>query len=72
MNYYIIKDDEGYLQEMLFKKLEDARKYALAAFHRDVYSSVMKFSIYHIDTREVSMYRCENVYRDTEEEEEAL
>lgn len=72
MNYYIIKDDEGYLQEMLFKKLEDARKHARAAFHRNAYSSVMKFSIYYIDTREVSMNRCENVYRDEEEEEEEV
>lgn len=72
MNYYIIKDDEGYLLEMLFKTLEAARKYARDMFLRDAYSTVMKISIYHIDTREVSMNRCENIYRDIVEEDEGI
>lgn len=70
MTYYIMKDDEGYLLEELFKSLEDALKHARGLFLTSAFSQVIKFSIYRIDTCAVSMKKCANVYSDMIEGED--
>ena len=68
MDLYIIKDNTGYVAESVFTSMEEARERINRLLQRESFSDVKWFTIYYIDTRDKSMNRCQNVYRDIEEE----